>query len=261
MAARVRGGRVKQVLQDVRSGEIAVHELPEPGPAPRYALVAVRHSLVSAGTERAMAGLGSKSLVQKARARPDLVRKTIDNARSEGVAATLAKVRGRLDQYTAFGYSCAGEVLDTGGDPRLAVGGLVACVGQRYASHAEVVSVPTSLVVPLPDEVSTADASLLGMLHFANGAAASIAYGVGESGKLPKERIEALGTSAAGVIEDFERLEIFGSGAMSAKQKRDKGHRDVLRAFVDSALGRAELPVPVDEQLAVAAISLNLVGR
>src|SRR5205823_3964342 len=159
VAARVRGRRMKQVLQDIRSGEIAVHELPEPAPAPGHALVAVRHSLISAGTERAMAGLGSKSLLQKARARPDLVRKTLETARSEGIASTLAKVRGRLDQYTAFGYSCAGEVLDTGGDPRLAVGRLVACVGQGYASHAEIVSVPTSLVVPPPDRGATEDAA------------------------------------------------------------------------------------------------------
>src|SRR2546430_7744661 len=58
-----------------------------------------------------------------------------------------------------FPYTTLFRSLDTGGDPRLAVGGLVACVGQGDASHAEVVSVPTSLVVPLPDGVSTADAA------------------------------------------------------------------------------------------------------
>src|SRR4051812_20025158 len=128
---------MKQVLQNVRSGEIAVHDVPEPSPAPGFVLVAVRHSLISSGTERAMAGLGSKSLLQKARARPDLVRKTLESARTDGVSATAAKVRGRLDQYTAFGYSCVGEVIDNGGDGRLAAGALVACVGQGYASHAE----------------------------------------------------------------------------------------------------------------------------
>jgi len=113
---------VKQVLQDIRSGEIAVHNVPEPSPQPGYALVAVHRSLISVGTERALAELGSKSLLQKARARPDLVHKTLESARSDGIAATVAKVRGRLDQYTAFGYSCAGEVLDGGGGPRRARG-------------------------------------------------------------------------------------------------------------------------------------------
>ena len=89
---------MKQVLQDLRSGEIAVHDVPEPGPEPGSVLVAVQRSLVSAGTERALSELGSKSLLQKARARPDLVRKTLETARSEGVAqrvttASLREVR------------------------------------------------------------------------------------------------------------------------------------------------------------------------
>jgi len=105
------------------------------------------------------------------------------------------------------------------------------------------------------------DGSLLCLLRFANGSVASIAYSVGASGKLPKERIEVLGAAATGVIDDFERLEIFGAGSMTATSKRDKGHREQLRSFVDAALGRAEPPVPVDEQLAVAEISLELVGR
>ncbi len=107
----------------------------------------------------------------------------------------------------------------------------------------------------------TAGGSLLGLLRFPNGSAASILYGVGDSGRLAKERVEVLGAGAAGVLDDFERLEIFGAGATTRKGKRDKGHRAQLRAFVDAALGRAAAPVPVDEQLAVAAASLELTGR
>ena len=130
---------MKQVLQDLRSGAVTVREVPEPVADPGRVLVAVERSLISAGTERASATLGAKSLLQKARARPDLVRKTIEVARAEGVAAAGTKVRSRLDQYSAFVYSLSGRVLDGGGDPRLAPGVWVACVGAGYASHAEVV--------------------------------------------------------------------------------------------------------------------------
>jgi predicted dehydrogenase/threonine dehydrogenase-like Zn-dependent dehydrogenase len=248
---------VKQVLQDVRSGEIAVHELPEPGPAPGYALVAVRHSLVSAGTERAMAGLGSKSLLQKARARPDLVRKTIDAARTEGVSATLAKVRGRLDQYTAFGYSCAGEVLDTGGDPRLAVGGLVACVGQGYASHAEVVSVPTSLVVPLPDGVSTADAAFaapaaiaLHAVRLAGVEAGSVVavVGLGLIGQLAGRLLHASGCRAIGTDPREDRRLLFGQAgddeavcALVVDASRGRGADAVIVCAATPSSGPVEL--------------------
>jgi predicted dehydrogenase/threonine dehydrogenase-like Zn-dependent dehydrogenase len=213
---------MKQVLQDLRSGEIAVLELPEPAPAPGFALVAVRHSLISAGTERAMAGLGSKSLLQKARSRPDLVRKTIDTARSEGVSATVAKVKGRLDQYTAFGYSCAGEVLDPGGDPRLVVGSVVACVGQGYASHAEVVSVPSNLVVPIPDGVSTADAAFaapaaiaLHAIRLAKTEAGSVVVvvGLGLIGQLVGRLLYASGARALGTDPRPDRRMLFGTAA------------------------------------------------
>jgi predicted dehydrogenase/threonine dehydrogenase-like Zn-dependent dehydrogenase len=225
---------VKQVLQDLRSGEIAVHELPEPAPAPGYALVAVRHSLISAGTERAMAGLGSKSLLQKARARPDLVRKTLETARSEGVSATVSKVRGRLDQYAAFGYSCAGEVLDTGRDPRLAVGSLVACVGQGYASHAEVVSVPANLVVPVPDGVSTADAAFVAPAAIALHAirlaktepgSVVVVVGLGLIGQLVGRLLHASGARALGTDPRADRRELFGTAAGG----------DAIRALVDEA--------------------------
>jgi predicted dehydrogenase/threonine dehydrogenase-like Zn-dependent dehydrogenase len=216
---------VKQVLQDVRSGEIAVHEVPEPSAAPGMVLVAVRHSVISAGTERAMAGLGAKSLLQKARARPDLVRKTIDAARTEGVGQTIAKVRGRLDEYTAFGYSCAGIVLDTGGDPRLAVGMAVACVGQGYASHAEVVSVPSALVVPLPEGVATAAAAFAApsaiALHAIRltgvQAGSTVAVvGLGLVGQLAGRLLRASGIKTVGTDPRADRRSLFGESADSS---------------------------------------------
>jgi len=101
--------------------------------------------------------------------------------------------------------------------------------------------------------------SLLGLLRFADGSAATIAYGVGESGHLLKERVEVLGPSSAAVLDDFRRLDIYGAKTSTIKGKRDKGHREQLRAFVDAALGRAPLPVGVEEQLAVAKCALDLV--
>ncbi|HEY2374028.1 MAG TPA: bi-domain-containing oxidoreductase [Gaiellaceae bacterium] len=250
---------MKQVLQDLRSGEIAVHELPAPPPMPGFVLVAARHSLISAGTERAMAGLGSKSLLQKARARPDLVRKTVETARSEGVASTLAKVKGRLDQYTAFGYSCAGEVLDTGGDARLTVGSLVACVGQGYASHAEVVSVPSNLVVPIPDGVSTADAAFVAPAAIALHAirlaktepgSAVVVVGLGLIGQLVGRLLHASGARALGTDPRADRRELFGIAADG----------DGIHALVDSAgRGRGADAVivcaatPSNEPVALAA--------
>jgi predicted dehydrogenase len=152
---------MKQVLQNLRSGEVGVHEVPEPGPQDGWVLVAVECSLISPGTERALVGLGAQSLLGKARARPDLVRKVLRTAREEGARTAFAKVRSRLDRSLELGYSLVGRVIDTGGDPRLVPRQLVACAGAGYAVHADVVAVPRNLVAPVPNGVGAYDAAFV----------------------------------------------------------------------------------------------------
>jgi len=145
---------MKQVVQHYRSGKLLVEEVPAPIVRPGGLLVATRTSLISVGTERATADVARKSLAGKAMDRPDLVRKVIDKARKDGIAETVKLVSSRLDQPAALGYSCAGVVLEVGsGVEGFAVGDRVACAGQDYASHAEVVFVPRSLCVRIPDGV------------------------------------------------------------------------------------------------------------
>lgn len=148
---------MKQVVQSVRSGDLRVVEVPRPVIGPTTALVATSHSLLSAGTEKAVRELASAGLLGKARARPDLVRKMVRRARSEGVVDTMRAVRRKLDEDMPLGYSAAGVVLEVGE----AVSGLRP--GQRVATgsagHAELQVVPGQLAVPVPDEVSSSDAA------------------------------------------------------------------------------------------------------
>src|SRR5690349_19792161 len=102
---------MKQVLQCARHGEIEVAEVPTPKLLPGCALVRIAASVVSAGTERAAAEFAGKNLLQKARARPDLVRDVLTKVRRDGILSTVQAVRGRLDQPLALGYSSAGTVI------------------------------------------------------------------------------------------------------------------------------------------------------
>lgn len=145
---------MKQVLQSFRSGELWLADVAPPGPAPRGARVQTVASLVSAGTEKMILDLGKMSLLGKARSRPDLVRRIIQKARTEGVWKTYEQVSQRLDTPVPLGYSTAGVVLDVDDAPGLAPGQRVACAGMGYASHAELNWVPRNLVVPLPEGVS-----------------------------------------------------------------------------------------------------------
>src|SRR5919109_4993947 len=105
---------MKQVLQQARTGEISVAEVPAPQLLPGCVLVRIAASLVSAGTERAALEFAGKSLLQKAMVRPDLVRDVISKVRRDGLMSAMHAVRSRLDQPLAPGYSSAGTVLAVG---------------------------------------------------------------------------------------------------------------------------------------------------
>jgi predicted dehydrogenase/threonine dehydrogenase-like Zn-dependent dehydrogenase len=145
---------VKQLVQDFKSGEIKVVDVPAPQVAPGFLLVRTAFSLLSAGTERATVELAQSTMLGKARARPDLVKQVIDTAKREGIPATFRKVQSRLDQWKQLGYSSAGTVLEVGeGVTGFAPGDRVACAGQDYASHAEVVCVPQNVCAKIPEAV------------------------------------------------------------------------------------------------------------
>jgi predicted dehydrogenase len=146
---------VKQLVQNMRTGESSVQDVPAPGVSRGRVLIRVVSSLVSAGTERMLVEFGQKNLLEKARARPDLVRQTFDKMARDGVLATLETVQNKLGQPMPVGYSVAGEVLAVGeGVDGFAIGDRVAAAGANQAVHAEVVSVPKNLVVRIPDGVA-----------------------------------------------------------------------------------------------------------
>ena len=118
------------------------------------ALVRTAASLVSAGTERTLVEFAGKSLAGKARARPDLVRQTLEKARRDGILTTIEAVRRRLDQPMPLGYSSAGTIVEVGrGLEGFRVGDRVSAAGLGFAVHGEYAVVPRNLLARLPDEV------------------------------------------------------------------------------------------------------------
>ena len=94
---------MKQVLQNARTGEIEIAEVPAPRVMPGCLLVKVAASLVSAGTERASTEFASRNLLQKARSRPDLARDVWNKVRRDGFLSAMSAVRSRLDQPLSLG--------------------------------------------------------------------------------------------------------------------------------------------------------------
>ena len=143
---------MKQLLQNLRTGESEVLEVPAPLPGPNEILVRNRASVISAGTERMILEFSQRWLLGKARLRPDLMRDLMAKARRDGILSTIHAVRTRLDQPIALGYSCAGEVIGIGTQvTEFRIGDRVACAGGGFAMHAEVVRIPRLLAARIPD--------------------------------------------------------------------------------------------------------------
>lgn len=133
-----------------------LQEVPPPTPPPAGILVRVTHSVISAGTEKMKVEQAKMNLLQKARARPDQVRKVLDTARNLGWKAAIEKVRNRLETPSPLGYSAAGIVQEVHpANTRFRVGDRVACGGAECAFHAEFIAIPDFLAAKIPEEVDT----------------------------------------------------------------------------------------------------------
>lgn len=147
---------MRQIVQYAGSGKISVIDSPEPMMVRHRVKIRTMHSLISAGTERTKVEMGEKSLIGKARARPDLVAKVVAKAKKEGLWSTFTTVRNRLAEATPLGYSLAGIVEEVGPEAEgVRPGDFVAAAGAGFANHADYVVVPHTLVAPLPDGVDT----------------------------------------------------------------------------------------------------------
>ena len=155
---------MKAVLQNMKNGKLEVQDVPPPGAQPGGVLVAVRRSLISLGTERAVIALAKKGPIGKAMDRPDLAGKVLNKAKQEGYWGTYQVVRNLLASPIPLGYSSAGDVIEVGASAgAFEVGQRVACAGLNYANHAEINYVPRNLAVPIPEGVCYDDACFVAL--------------------------------------------------------------------------------------------------
>jgi predicted dehydrogenase/threonine dehydrogenase-like Zn-dependent dehydrogenase len=144
---------LKQIAQ-YQDGRLELQDVPLPTAPPGGILVRLTHSVISVGTEKMKVEQARMNLLQKARARPDQVRKVLDTARTLGWRAALEKVRNRLEIPSPLGYSAAGIVAAVDvANTRFRVGDRVAIGGAECAFHAEYAAVPDMLAAHVPEDV------------------------------------------------------------------------------------------------------------
>ncbi len=209
---------MKIAIQNYKSGKVSLVEVPEPEAKAGGVLVRTVASLISPGTEKLMIEMGQKSLLGKARARPDLVRQAWAKARKEGFISVYKEALNRLDEPIPLGYSAAGVVQEVGaGVTGFKPGDRVAVAGAGFASHAEVLWVPENLCVPIPPNVDfeAAAFAMLGAiaLHGVRQAGltlgeTAVVIGLGLLGLLSVQLLAAQGCRVIGVDLDRRKGEL-----------------------------------------------------
>ncbi|WP_116111662.1 bi-domain-containing oxidoreductase [Amycolatopsis ruanii] len=206
---------MKQVVQNYKSGELALLDVETPAGKPGGVLVRSAFSLISTGTEMMKVSEASMSMLGKARSRPDQVAKVVQSVATNGVGATYRKVMNRLDSYTPLGYSLCGVVEEVGaGIDDVTVGDLVACAGNEHALHSELNWVPKNLYVRVPAGVEPRHASFatvgaIAMQGVRRGEPqlgdTALVTGLGLIGQLVVQLLAASGVRVVGVDPDQER--------------------------------------------------------
>ena len=228
---------MKQVIQNIRTGNLAIDNIPLPSCSAGQVLIANQASLISAGTEKMVMDLAKKSLIGKARERPDQVRRVVEKIRNEGLVNTIQQVRQKLDEPMTMGYSSAGIVLACGdGVQNFKPGDRVASNGP----HAEFVSVPKNLCAKVADDVSFEQASfaVLGSIAMqgvrltkCNLGETVFVIGLGLVGQLTVALAKAAGLFVIGTDPDPSKCELaVKMGADSASPNLSASHVEAATA-------------------------------
>jgi polar amino acid transport system substrate-binding protein len=261
---------MKQVIQNFKTGELSVADVPAPALASGCVLVRNQFSLVSAGTERSTVSTAQASLLGKARQRPDLVKQVLDTLKKEGFTETLKRVRTKLETLKELGYSSAGTVLasmDTRG--AFKPGDRVACGGGGYASHAGIVAVPQNLVVKVPEVVgldaaafTTLGAIAMQGVRQANPRLGELicVIGLGLLGQITAQILRANGCQVFGVDTSESMVALAAkTSCHAARSRSDTGLDSAFDAFTgghgfDAVIITAATPSADPIELATATL-------
>jgi len=209
---------MKHLFMDVKKGNPVILDVPSPQCKKNGILVENTFSLVSAGTERMLLDFGKKSLIGKAKERPDQVKKVLDKMKTDGALTTIKAAFNKLDEPLSLGYSCVGKVIEIGSNvSEFQKGDLVACAGLS-ANHAEMVYVPVNLAIKLPadfEDIREASFVALGSIAMQGIRQCDVRFGdwvavigMGLLGQIAARILKAAGCRVIGVDIDESKKEI-----------------------------------------------------
>jgi len=208
---------MKQIVQNYKTGQILLEEIPIPLLQGSGVIVRNYFSLISAGTEKTKIDMLKKNIISKAKSRPDLVKKVLDSVKNDGLINAAKAVYKKLDEFVPIGYSSCGKVENVSYDIKeIRIGDFIACAGGGYANHAEYIYVPKNLICKIPEGVDLIDASFTGVGSIAMQGVRLLSRQIGEKvlviglglvGQLVVQILNASGISTFGIDVEKNKVE------------------------------------------------------
>lgn len=233
-----------QLTQKLNSGEMIVQEVPTPILNNGMVLVKNHYSLISSGTEGSTVQTARKSLIGKAKERPQQVKQVLEVLAQQGPVQTYRAVTKKLEAYSPLGYSSAGEVIAVADDvTELQIGDRVACAGVGYANHAQIISVPVNLCVKLQDsaDLKKAAYNTLGAIAMQSIRQADLrlgescaVIGLGLLGQLTCLMLKASGVRVIGIDINEEAVKLAEKHCTDiALARNESGIKDKINFFTN----------------------------
>jgi len=259
---------MQQVVQSLSSGKLKVARVPDPVARPGRVVVANLRSLISAGTEKMAMELAKKSIVGKARERPDAVRRVIEKLKNEGLFSTIDQVLEKLDEPMTMGYSSAGIVIACGdGVQEFKPGDRVATNGP----HAGVVSTPKHLCATVPKNVGFDQAcfTVLGAIALQGIRLSGLAIGetafvigLGLVGQITTAILKAAGVRVIGTDLENDKCELaMKMGAETAGPNLDAGRVAELTGGLGADVVIITASTPSDGPVELAGEAVRQKGK
>jgi len=232
---------MRQLIQDLKSGDTILTEVPAPQVSRGHILVRTTRSLVSLGTERMLVEFGRAGWLEKARQQPEKVKQVLDKIKSDGLQPTLEAVFRKLGEPLPLGYCNAGVVVAVGeGVTEFRIGDRVASNGR----HAEYVCVPKHLAARIPDDVSDEEGSFavigaialqgIRLVHPTFGETV-VVTGLGLIGLIAAQLLRANGCRVVGFDFDNQKVALATSLGIHAVQVNE--NTDPVRIMEDLTNG------------------------
>ena len=145
----------------LNKGAIALKEVCEPALNDHSMLISVYHSLIIPETEESIITASENERILKNI--PEKIRMIFNSISTKNIEGLTDLVKTSLyGKIKPLGHSCSGKVIAVGKKvTQFRPGDYVACAGNGFANHADIVCIPENFVVPLKNKSLLQEASFV----------------------------------------------------------------------------------------------------